>query len=80
MDDKHTINEVCIMLGAIKEQNISGFKGIHDRQDKTNGNVKDNTEFRLQTNGALMMLKILMGFFGIGTIINLVITLYGNFS
>lgn len=24
-----------------------GFKGVHDRQDKTNGNVKKNTEWRL---------------------------------
>ena len=75
MEDKHTINEICLMLGAIKEQNNAGFQGIHDRQDKTNGNVKDNTEFRLQTTGALVMLKILMGFFGIGTIVNLMITL-----
>lgn len=24
-----------------------GFKGIHERQDKTNGNVKENMEFRI---------------------------------
>ncbi len=34
MEDKHTINEICLMLGAIKEQNNAGFQGIHDRQDK----------------------------------------------
>jgi len=26
----------------------AGFKGVHDRQDKTNGNVRENTNWRLE--------------------------------
>lgn len=44
-----------ITLGVIVERidNLctkveDGFKGVHDRQDRTNGNVKINTEWRLE--------------------------------
>lgn len=34
-----------------------GFKGTHDRQDKTNGNVIKNTEFRQEVTGVINMFK-----------------------
>jgi len=43
-------NEVIVEridnLGVLVKE---GFKGVHERQDKTNGNVKDNTKWRLET-------------------------------
>ena len=41
---------------------VEGFKGVHQRQDKTNGKVGDNTEFRLKSEGSLATIKFLIGF------------------
>lgn len=35
----------------------NGFKGVHERQDKTNGNVIKNTEFRQQTEGVVKLFQ-----------------------
>lgn len=34
-----------------------GFKGVHDRQDKTNGKVAKNTEWRLRNSRPVNMLS-----------------------
>ena len=42
-----------------------GFRGVHKRQDKTNGNVKRNTEFRLvQCNTIKNLQKLVYGTVG----------------
>ena len=53
-----------ITLGVIVEriENLctkveDGFKGVHDRQDKTNGNVKVNTEWRLKNSTPMNLLS-----------------------
>lgn len=45
-----------------------GFKGVHHRQDETNGKVNRNTEFRIEVTASLNLLKWLIGFFGISNI------------
>lgn len=47
----------------------NGFKGVHERQDKTNGNVIRNTEHRLKVESNLATFKWLFGFWGVGNII-----------
>ena len=37
-----------------------GFNGVHSRQDHTNGNVMDNTKWRLETNGTIRNLQKLV--------------------
>lgn len=66
------------MLENLCEKTEDGFKGIHQRQDLTNGNVIKNTEFRLNATATLNTLKYLVAIFGIGTIFN-VISNWQNF-
>lgn len=66
--DKYTNNEIIIMLNSLTKQVKDGFKGVHDRQDKTNGSVKDNSEFRLKAQGSINSLKWIIGIVGVGNI------------
>lgn len=55
-------------------QNLStkiddGFIGVHDRQDRTNGNVIKNSEFRIATTSTISTLKYLVGVFGTSNIV-----------
>jgi hypothetical protein len=34
-----------------------GFKGVYERQDKTNGNVMTNTSFRLKAEANITLVK-----------------------
>lgn len=76
MTEKYTNNELKIMFENICEKIDEGFKGVHERQDKTNGNVIKNTEFRLKTIGSLMTLKFLVGVLGIGNIVLIIKTFF----
>lgn len=71
-----TIREVYELLehsrDDLEQQIKEGFKGVHDRQDQTNGNVIKNTEFRQKATGTIETIKWLLGFVGIGTIITLI--------
>ncbi len=55
--------------GQLGQMMVDGFKGIHARQDITNGNVKENTAYRLKATGGFNVLKFILGFVGIGNII-----------
>jgi len=44
MDDKYSNNEIFEKIEALTDKVKVGFKGMHDRQDRTNGNIKDNTD------------------------------------
>jgi len=67
-----TNGEICVKLDDLSKNIKEGFRGIHDRQDKTNGKVIVNTEYRLRTIGSMSTMKWLVGFFGIGTIANFI--------
>ena len=66
--ERYTNNELSILLTGLSGQIETGFKGVHERQDKTNGKVIQNTEFRLKTDATLKTLQWLVGIFGTGTI------------
>ena len=66
--DKLTNNELAIMLDNISCKVSEGFKGIHERQDRTNGNVARNTDFRLQATGSITALKWVIGVIGFGNL------------
>ena len=38
-----TNGEICVKLDDLSKTIKEGFKGIHERQDKTNGKVNTNT-------------------------------------
>ena len=48
-----TNGELALMIGNLAITVENGFKGIHSRQDKTNGNVRGNTEWRLAKKEAV---------------------------
>jgi len=60
------------MLEGFKKDNDDDHQAIITRLDKTNGNVTKNTEFRLKTEGGLLLLKFLLGFIGLGNLIILI--------
>ena len=66
--ERYTNNELSIRMNGLSGQIEAGFKGVHERQDKTNGKVIQNTEFRLKTDATLKTLQWLVGIFGTGTI------------
>lgn len=78
MEEKYSNNELGIMLKGLGEKfdnffnaNTEQHKEIIRHQKETNGNVMENTAFRLKTTGALNIMKFLLGFVGLGTIINI---------
>ena len=42
MREEYTNGELGLMIQNLTKEVQAGFKGVHDRQDKTNGKVKDN--------------------------------------
>ena len=68
MIDKRTNNEIVLMLESLTCKVDEGFAGVHARQDKTNGNVKTNSEFRLKAVGVLTLLSVI----GIGGVVAII--------
>jgi hypothetical protein len=63
-------NDVLLeKIENLSEKIERGFQGVHERQDKTNGNVIRNTEHRLKVESNLSTFKWLFGFLGVGNII-----------
>jgi len=71
-----TNGEICVKLDDLAKNIKDGFRGMHDRQDKTNGNVNKNTEYRLRSSGSISAVKWFVGLFGAATIANVVATWY----
>ena len=57
MNDEITLAVVIERISNLKAAIDEGFKGVHARQDKTNGNVKKNTEWRLRNSRPMTMLS-----------------------
>ena len=70
-------NEVLLekMTNIIKSMD-DGFKGIHERQDTTNGKVIKNTEHRIKTESVIGVFKWVIGVLGVGNIV-LVFKIFG---
>ncbi len=56
----------------LKDDNSTGHKGIIKRLDETNGNVKKNTQFRIEVATTIRNLKWFLGFMGVGNIANII--------
>lgn len=48
-----------MLLKRIDENIEEGFRGIHERLDKLNGQVAKNTEFRQRSEGAFGLIKFI---------------------
>lgn len=65
--EEYTNRELGIMLENLCKEVKDGFKGVHDRQDKTNGNViankrdiQKNTDWRNKVLGALLVTQVMV--------------------
>ena len=56
----------------LKENSANGHRGIIKRLDETNGNVKKNTQFRIEVSTTIKNLKWFIGLLGIGNIANII--------
>ena len=68
-----------LILESIKDlklENNKGHNAIISHQKETNGKVKENTEARLEMRGALGIIKWILGFVGVGTATNILMTLF----
>ncbi len=65
-------NVIISLLNSFKEDNTIQHEAIISRLDKTNGNVKENTEFRLKFCGGFATVKWLAGFIGVGNVLILI--------
>jgi hypothetical protein len=62
----------------LKSDNQNGHEGIIKRLDETNGNVKKNTQFRIEISTTIKNLKWFVGLLGIGNILNLIYMIIRN--
>ena len=56
----------------LKNDNTTEHGGIIKRLDLTNGNVKKNTQFRIEVSTTIKNLKWFIGLLGIGNVLNLI--------
>lgn len=60
-----TVNTINTWLPRIEKMIERGIKGMHERQDKTNGKVIKNTTHRIEAQTTTSNIKWLLGFIGI---------------
>lgn len=80
MEDKYSNNELLQITKSIENKVIDGFKGVHDRQDKTNGQVDKNTKFRYESKAQLRVWKWITGFLGLEGVVIIIMFLMGYFN
>ena len=73
MVTEYTNRELGMLVSEVKKAVDTGFQGVHERQDHTNGNVMRNSEFRLKADATIKTFKWLIAVFGIGTIVNVLV-------
>ena len=69
------MDKLDLILDKIKDlkiDNTLGHEGIIKRLDETNGNVKKNTQFRIEVATTIKNLKWFLGLLGIGNIANII--------
>jgi hypothetical protein len=69
------MDKLDLILDKIKDlrdDNSSDHNGIIRRLDVTNGNVRKNTQFRIEISTTIKNLKWFIGLLGIGNILNLI--------
>jgi hypothetical protein len=69
LEEKPTIALLDYKLNELTCIVKDGFKTVHDKQDKTNGNVKKNTEWRLINDSKIKNLcSIVYGLIGLALV------------
>jgi len=63
-----TNRELLIILENLGETMSKGFKGIHDRQDETNGKVEKNSEFRIESKAQIRVWQVVIGVLGLSNL------------
>lgn len=58
-DTPYSKRETDMLLKRIDENIQDGFAGVHERLDKLNGQTAKNTEFRLKSEGAFLLIKVI---------------------
>jgi hypothetical protein len=53
MEPNYSKREIDMLIKEIHNDVKDGFKGVHDRLDKLNGQTAKNTEFRLKSEGVI---------------------------
>lgn len=61
----YTNRELGLILENLSCKLDDGFKGVYLRQDHTNGNVKKNSEFRVQSEAVIGTFKWLIATIGV---------------
>ena len=51
-----TLEVIAERLDNLAKSVNDGFKGVHERQDKTNGKVQKNTEWRLMNSKSVSLI------------------------
>ena len=69
----YTNNELKLLLENLDKNVTKGFKGVHERQDITNGKVLTNSEWRLKSEGSISTIKWVVSLIGITTIVNVIV-------
>lgn len=69
---KGIVHELKGTVKTLDRNNNTGHKGIITQQKITNGNVIENTKFRLETKAQIALFKWLIGALGIGNLATLV--------
>ena len=72
---EYTNNELKILMENLDKTVVDGFRGVHKRQDVTNGKVVTNTEWRLKSEGSITVIKYIVGLIGFTTIVNVIINI-----
>ena len=75
------MDKLDLILDKIKDlkiDNALGHEGIIKRLDETNGNVKKNTQFRIEVATTIKNLKWFLGLLGVGNILNLIYLFINN--
>lgn len=72
MEREYTNGELGLMIKNLCDKVEDGFKGVYERQDKTNGNVIKNTEFRLRATANINLLKWVVSLIGFANVVAIV--------
>lgn len=73
---QYTTEELYRSIKTLDQKVDEGFRGIHSRQDGTNGKVEKNSMFRQRAIGALMVVS----FLGVTSFVGLVLMWLKVFS
>ena len=66
------LDSLYTLLEERFDRNESGHNQIIEHQKRTNGKVKENSEFRISLTAQISLIRFLIGFLGFSTIAQIV--------